>query len=95
MSPNYAAGKNMAAGVERTFKGEIKGKDMTKWGKDAQLDFSAELAKAKASGAEAIFVFYPGKADGAFIKQYMQAGLNESIPLYTVYTVDALSLPKF
>ena len=25
----------------------------------------------------------------------MQAGLNESIPLYTVYTVDALSLPKF
>ena len=33
-------------------KGEIKGKDLTKWGKDAQLDFSAELAKAKASGAE-------------------------------------------
>ena len=95
MSPNYAAGKNMAAGVEPTFKGEIKGKDMTKWGKDAQLDFSAELAKAKASGTEAIFVFYPGKAGGAFIKQYMQAGLNESIPLYTVYTVDALSLPKF
>ena len=95
MSPNYAAGKNMAAGVERTFKGEIKGKDMTKWGKDAQLDFSAELAKAKASGTDAIFVFYPGKAGGAFIKQYMQAGLNESIPLYTVYTVDALSLPKF
>ena len=68
MSPNYAAGKNMAAGVERTFKGEIKGKDMTKWGKDAQLNFSAELAKAKASGTEAIFVFYPGKAGGAFIK---------------------------
>jgi len=95
MSPNYAAGKNMVAGVERTFNGEVKGKDMTKWGKDAQLDFSAELAKAKASGAEAIFVFYPGKAGGAFIKQYMQAGLNESIPLYSVYTVDALSLPKF
>ncbi len=95
MSPNYAAGKNMVAGVERTFQGEIKGKDMTKWGKDAQLDFSAELAKAKASGAEAIFVFYPGKAGGAFIKQYMQAGLNESMPLYSVFTVDALGLPKF
>jgi branched-chain amino acid transport system substrate-binding protein len=95
MSPNYAAGKNMAAGVERTFNGEIKGKDMTKWGKDAQLDFSAELAKVKASSAEALFVFYPGKAGGAFIKQYMQAGLNESVPLYSVYTVDALSLPKF
>ncbi|MCH9675968.1 MAG: ABC transporter substrate-binding protein, partial [Gammaproteobacteria bacterium] len=67
MAPNYAAGKNMVSGVQRTFKGEIVGKDMTKWGKDAQLDFSAELAKAKSSGADALFVFYPGKAGGAFI----------------------------
>ena len=74
MAPNYAAGKDMARGVESTFKGEIKGKDLTKW--PSQLDFSAELAKAKASGAEAIFVFYPGKAGGAFIKQYQQAGLK-------------------
>ncbi len=94
MAPNYAAGKNMAAGVERTFKGEIKGKDLTKWGKDAQLDFSAELAKAKASGAEAIFIFYPGKAGGAFIKQYQQAGLEGKLPLYTVFTVDSIALPK-
>ncbi|MBT8433782.1 MAG: ABC transporter substrate-binding protein, partial [Gammaproteobacteria bacterium] len=41
MAPNYAAGKDMAAGVESVFKGEIKGKDLTKWGADAQLDFSA------------------------------------------------------
>ncbi len=94
MAPNYAAGKNMAAGVERTFKGEIKGKDLTKWGKDAQLDFSAELAKAKASGAEALFIFYPGKAGGAFIKQYQQAGLEGKLPLYTVFTVDSIALPK-
>ena len=94
MSPNYAAGKDMANGVEATFKGEIKGKDLTKWGADAQLDFSAELAKAKASGAEAIFVFYPGKAGGAFIKQYQQAGLQDVMPLYTVFTVDSIALPK-
>jgi len=94
MAPNYAAGKNMVAGVERTFKGEIVGKDLTKWGKDAQLDFSAELAKAKASGAQALFVFYPGKAGGAFMKQYEQAGLADKLPLYTVFTVDAISLPK-
>ena len=94
MSPNYAAGKDMANGVETTFKGEIKGKDLTKWGADAQLDFSAELAKAKASGAEAIFVFYPGKAGGAFIKQYQQAGLQDVMPLYTVFTVDSIALPK-
>lgn len=94
MAPNYAAGKNMVAGVERTFQGEIKGKDLTKWGADAQLDFSAELAKAKASGAEGLFVFYPGAAAGAFIKQYDQAGLKDTLPLYSVFTVDALSLPK-
>ena len=94
MAPNYAAGKDMANGVQTTFKGEVKGKDLTKWGADAQLDFSAELAKAKASGAEAIFVFYPGKAGGAFIKQYQQAGLEDVMPLYTVFTVDSIALPK-
>ena len=94
MAPNYAAGKDMVRGVESTFKGEILGKDMTKWGADAQLDFSAELAKAKSSGAEAIFVFYPGKAGGAFIKQYQQAGLQGNVDLYTVFTVDSIALPK-
>ena len=93
VAPNYAAGKGMVAGVKRTFAGEVMGTDMTTW--PTQLDFSAELAKAKASGAEALFVFYPGKAGGAFMKQYQQAGLKDSLPLYTVFTVDALSLPKF
>lgn len=94
MAPNYAAGKNMVAGIERTFSGEVKGKDLTKWGADAQLDFSAELAKAKASGAEGLVIFYPGAASGAFVKQYNQAGLKETLPLYSVFSVDALSLPK-
>jgi branched-chain amino acid transport system substrate-binding protein len=85
----------MVSGVERTFKGKVLGKDMTKWGKGAQLDFSAELAKAKSSGAEALFIFYPGKAGGAFIKQYMQAGLSDKLALYSVFTVDSISLPKF
>jgi branched-chain amino acid transport system substrate-binding protein len=93
MGPNYAAGKDMLGGVESTFKGEILGKDLTKW--PDQLDFSAELAKAKASGAEALFVFYPGKAGHAFITQYQQAGLHESLPLYTTYVMDSLSLPVF
>ena len=94
MAPNYAAGKDMVAGLTHTFSGAIKGKDMTKWGSGAQLDFSAELAKARASGAEGIFVFYPGKAGSAFIKQYQQAGLQGVLPLYSVFTVDAISLPK-
>ena len=94
MAPNYAAGKDMVSGVERTFKGEVVGKDLTKWGADAQLDFSAELTKVKASGAEALWVFYPGKAGTALVRQYEQAGLAGQVPLYTSFTIDAISLPK-
>ena len=49
IGPNYAAGKDMLAGVKSTFKGEIKGEEYTVW--PSQLDFSAELSKARASGA--------------------------------------------
>jgi branched-chain amino acid transport system substrate-binding protein len=38
-------------------------------------------------------VFYPGKAGVQFLSQYAQAGLKGKIPLYTVYTIDELSLP--
>lgn len=93
IAPNYAAGKNMVAGVERTFKGKIVGKDMTKW--PAQIDWAAELSKLKAANPEAVFIFYPGKHGPAFITQFQQAGLEGKIPLYSVYTIDSLSLPRF
>jgi branched-chain amino acid transport system substrate-binding protein len=93
MGPNYAAGRDMLAGVEATYKGEIRGQDLTRW--PDQLDFSAELAKARASGAEALFAFYPGRAGHVFVTQYQQAGLVETLPLYTVYVMDSLSLPVF
>lgn len=95
ISPNYRAGKDMAAGVKSTFKGEIKGTDFTKWSAPRQLDFQAELAKAKASGAEALFVFLPANAGPAFLKQFGQAGMTDQIKLYTVFTVDAVGLPRF
>jgi branched-chain amino acid transport system substrate-binding protein len=91
IGPNYAAGKDMLAGVKSTFKGEIKGEEYTVW--PSQLDFSAELSKARASGAESIFVFYPGAAGVQFLNQYAQAGLKAQMPLYTAFTVDELSLP--
>jgi len=93
IAPNYAAGKNMVTGVETSYKGEIKGKDMTKW--PDQIDFSAELAKAKASGAEGIWFFYPGKHTGAFVTQFVQAGLKDQMTLYSVFSFDSLSLPRF
>ncbi len=93
IAPNYAAGKNMVAGVKRTFKGEIVGEDMTKW--PDQIDWAAEFTKVKAANPDGVFIFYPGKHGGAFIKQYEQSGLANSIPLYTVFTVDSISLPRF
>jgi branched-chain amino acid transport system substrate-binding protein len=91
IGPNYAAGKDMLAGVAATFKGKVVGRELTTW--PSQLDFSAELAKAKAANPDAIFVFYPGKAGVQFLSQYAQAGLKGKIPLYTAFTIDELSLP--
>lgn len=92
MAGNYAAGKDMLAGVKRTFKGEIKGEDLTKW--PDQLDFSAELAKIRAAKPDGIFIFYPGAHGVQFLQQYVQAGLKGQIPLYQVFSIDAITLPQ-
>ncbi len=44
IGPNYAAGKDMLAGVKSTFKGQVLGEEYTVW--PSQLDFSAELSNA-------------------------------------------------
>jgi branched-chain amino acid transport system substrate-binding protein len=92
LGPNYAAGKDMLAGAASTFKGKIIGQELTKW--PGQLDFSAELTKVKAAKPDAVFVFYPGAAGVQFLNQYAQAGLKGTIPLYTAFTIDSLSLPR-
>ena len=92
IGPNYAAGKDMLAGVQQTFKGQIVGQELTRW--PDQLDFSAELSKARAAKPDAIFAFYPGGAGVQFVTQYVQAGLKGQIPLYTAFTIDDLSLPR-
>ena len=93
IAPNYAAGQDMVAGIERSYTGEIVGKDMTTW--PAQIDWAAELSKVKAAQPDGVFIFYPGAHGPAFIKQYQQAGLQGVVPLYTVYPIDSLSLPRF
>jgi branched-chain amino acid transport system substrate-binding protein len=92
IGPNYAAGKDMLAGLKITYKGQVLGEELTRW--PDQLDFSAELSKARASGAEAIYVFYPGGAGVQFVTQYAQSGLRGQIPLYQVFTIDELSIPR-
>ncbi len=90
IGPNYAAGKDMLAGVAATFKGKVIGEDLTKW--PDQLDFSAELTKVRNAKPDAVFVFYPGAAGVQFLTQYTQAGLKGQIPLYTAFTIDAITL---
>lgn len=91
IGPNYAAGKDTLAGVADVFKGKVLGQDLTKW--PDQLDFSAELSKARAAKPDAIFAFYPGAAGVQFLNQYAQQGLKGQIPLYTAFVVDEITLP--
>jgi branched-chain amino acid transport system substrate-binding protein len=92
IGPNYAAGKDMLAGIKSTFKGKIVGEDYTRW--PDQLDFSAELSKIRAAKPEAVFAFYPGAAGVQFLNQFVQAGLKSQIPLYTAFTIDETTLPR-
>ncbi len=92
IGPNYAAGKDMLEGVAATYKGKIVGRELTTW--PTQVDFQAELSKARNAKPDAIFAFYPGGPGIQFITQYAQSGLKGQIPLYTAFTIDSLSLPR-
>jgi len=92
IAPNYTAGKDMITGFKTTFKGQILGEELPAW--PGQLDFSAELSKARAAKPDAIFAFYPGGPGIQFVTQYAQSGLKGQIPLYTAFTIDDLSLPR-
>ena len=92
IAPNYAAGKDVIAGLKAQFKGQVLGEDYTKW--PDQLDFSTELSKARAAKPDAIFAFYPGGAGVQFLTQYSQSGLRGQIPLYTSFVIDEISIPR-
>jgi branched-chain amino acid transport system substrate-binding protein len=90
MAPNYQAGKDMLTGFKRYFKGRIVDEVYTKMG---QLDYQAELSQLRAKNPKAVFVFYPAPMGIQFLKQYSEAGLRGIFPLYSVYTVDELTIP--
>ena len=90
MAPNYAAGKDMLTGFKRYFKGRIVDEVYTKMG---QSDYQAELSQLRAKKPKAVFVFYPGGMGISFLRQYSEAGLRSQFPLYSVYTVDEITIP--
>lgn len=90
MAPNYQAGKDTVAGFKRYYTTPVVDEVYTSL---SQLDFAAELSQVTAAKPDAVFAFFPGGLGVAFVKQYAQAGLMKSLPLLSVFTVDALSLP--
>ncbi len=89
MAPNYQAGKDMIVGFARYYKGEVKGRILTKLG---QKDYQAEISQVRVANPEALYIFLPGGMGIAFLKQWAASGLADKIKLYTVYTVDYLTL---
>jgi branched-chain amino acid transport system substrate-binding protein len=79
LAPNYPAGKDHIAGFKRYYKGKIAGEVYTTLD---QSDYSAEIATLRAAGPDAVFFFLPGGMGINFLKQYEQAGLSQSIPVY-------------
>ena len=79
MAPNYPAGKDALTGFKRFYKGEVAGEVYTKLG---QKDYAAEISALRAAKPDAVFFFLPGGMGINFLKQYAQAGLKDSIPLF-------------
>ncbi|OGA29393.1 MAG: hypothetical protein A3I01_12875 [Betaproteobacteria bacterium RIFCSPLOWO2_02_FULL_65_24] len=90
LAPNYQAGKDMVTGLKRYYKGKVVGEVYTQLG---QQDYQAEITQLRAKNPKAVFVFYPGGMGIQFVRQYVQAGLRDRIPLYSVFTVDETTLP--
>ncbi len=79
LAPNYPAGKDALAGFKRFYTGKIAGEVYTSLG---QSDYAAELASLRAAKPDAVFFFLPGGMGINFLKQYSQAGLKDSIPVF-------------
>ncbi len=88
--PNYQAGRNSAAGFKLDYKGEIVEESYMPLG---TLDFQPELSKISSLKPDAVFTFMPGGMGVNLVKQYRQAGLADSIPVLSAFTVDESTLP--
>src|SRR5580692_4134875 len=77
-------------GYKRDYKGEIVEESYVPLG---TLDFQVELSKIASLKPDAVFTFMPGGMGVSLVKQYKQAGLADSIPVLSAFTVDESTLP--
>lgn len=90
LAPNYNAGKDALHGFKRAFKGTVVGESYPSLN---QLDFAAEISQIRAAKPDAVYVFLSGGMGINFTKQYAQARLAGEIPMYSAFTIDAITLP--
>jgi len=88
--PNYQAGRDSVAGFKLDYKGEIVEESYVPLN---TLDFQPELSKIASQKPDAVFTFMPGGMGVNLVKQYRQAGLADSIPVLSAFTVDESTLP--
>jgi branched-chain amino acid transport system substrate-binding protein len=89
--PNYQGGKDIVSGFRRGYRGgRVVGQSAFKLG---EADFQADISKARAARPEAVVFFGPGAMGISFVKQWAAAGAGKDIKLYSVLTVDWLTLP--
>ncbi len=77
---DYEAGHEHSNAARKGYKGEVVAHVFTPL---AQVDFASDIAKIRASGADAVWAFYPGGPGIAFTRQWAQAGLQGKVPLYS------------
>ena len=79
---NYAAGNEMVKGFTEAFEkggGKVV-KDLTL--PFPNVEFQALLTEIAAQKPDAVFAFFAGGGAVKFVKDYVAAGLNKTIPLY-------------
>ena len=90
LAPNYQAGKDVARGFQRIYKGKVIGESFYQLGLS---DFQAEISALRARNPAAVAVFAPGGMGIAFMKQWAVSGLAGKVKLYTMYVIDHVTLP--
>ncbi|MCC7226441.1 MAG: ABC transporter substrate-binding protein [Burkholderiaceae bacterium] len=78
IAPDYPAGKDALNGFKRGYKQPVSQEIYTKLG---QVDYAAELAQIREAKPDAVYIFLPGGMGIGFIKQFVSAGLNQSVKL--------------
>jgi branched-chain amino acid transport system substrate-binding protein len=78
IAANYPGGRDVVNGFRRFYTAPIAGEASPRLG---QIDFSAELAQARAAKPDAVFIFLPGGMGVSFLKQWSQTGMDKETTL--------------